>query len=965
MSRLVLSLLFLGAVLSNLMMVSCLPTNHNDRNAFQRRIGPFSGNNRLPLGSFHQTPLNYQNGQLEEGILEPPKQEVAKRKLLLPIISEGYASTNFQGGSSSKDKDTSKKENSKGSDTEIKEAVSTKTTTIPTTTTTTRRTTRPTPTTSKRVIFRDETTPAPTRAPVINGYLFDELDAPKIRAPPAFRPSRPQVRATTTTTTTAQSPYGRPLPLRGHFTNPSQGRPTSFVQPAFNIPDQPSLAFDTQSVEAIQDDSDFIDRADPQDSEEEDLPAFAETDNGQVIELYQGELITADNNPEGELVHFSFSPPQQSAGTKDKPVSLNSKPSSYEIPSSRPIETTPRPYRPQPPSPPQQDIYQAGYEQINVPDHTTHHRPGGPEKFDPNAFHEDRPALSSNQQQSQQSQSDSDYYPLGKPVHLQAPSPPHGPPAQSQPNGSPRPKPTSSAGSFFDFLIPSFIRSKPERPNRRPPPPPQKRPPPPNNRPPRPPPQNRRHNYPIPSVPHIDPPRLDLNAPYGSPQNPILLHLPESFGQFPPPPQLQRRTSHARFEDHHNAPPEPNELDESVIVNRLGEEVLATIPDVQDLENEDQNNVIMGTVEEVDLTADLSIRRPHDHIQVPGISKAVPTRQQAPFLPSRHVSHPLQAEQDDDNQIKGPKQPMALPYKLAEYRHKLQDPEFLRNITQAHVFHYKDPVQAEATNIADDEPVSYIEESNPFFLRQDNGVGYEPIEELQAPHDQILDLTEFAPPAKPKHYQTRTSKPDVNIVYNPNERTTSRPLANSMEPSFSVEPGHPSQDRIEPPSVDTGHPIAQQISSFLEYYLQNPKVSDKAPIVSLSEDKVNPNYLKTDNEVMDHPEESFEVGLDEDVASSHDGQNTQPEEQLEEVFIASDSPQDSDWYILDTQGRRVMKDKFTEEPKITTEDLSDLESDSPTTIIPPTTTDSSSFSVSTSERSVEGGFLPVSVQTES
>ncbi|TRY80238.1 hypothetical protein TCAL_12371 [Tigriopus californicus] len=940
-------------------LVSGLPTDHNDRIAFQRRIGPFSGDNRLPLGSFHQAPLNYQNGQLEEGILEPPKQEVAKRKLLLPIISEGYASTNFQGGASSKDKDTSIQEQSKiVQDAETKAVVTTKRPTK--TTTTTKQPSRPPRTTSKRVIFRDETTPAPTKVPIINGYLFDELDAPKIRTPPAYLPSRPQ---TTSTPTTTESPYGRPLPLRGHFANPSQGRPTSFIQPAFNIPDQPSLAFDTQSTVVGQK---FTNKADPQ-VLEAGLPAFVETDNGQRIDLYQGELITADNNPEGELVHFSFSPPQQSAGTKDKPVTLKSKPSAYEIPSSRPSETTPRPYRPQSQSPPQQDIYQAGYEQINVPDHTNHPRPGGPEKFDPNTFHEDRPALISTQQNSQ-SPSNSDYYPLGKPVHLQAPVPPRGPPGQSAQNGPPRPKPTSSSGSFFDFLIPSFIRSKSDRPNRRPPPPPppQKRQPPPKNRQPRPPPQNRRHNFPIPSVPHIDPPRLDLNAPYGSPQNPILLHLPESFGQYPPPPQLQRRTSsHARFEDHHNAPPEPNELDENVIVNRLGEEFLAEIPEVQDLESQDQNNVIMGTVEEVDLDSDLAIRRPIDHIQVPGISQAVPTRQQAPFLPSQHMSHPLQTEKAEGPHIKVPKQPMALPYKLAEYRHKLQDPEFFRNVTQAHVFHYRDPDHVDQSNVSGDEPVSYIEESNPFFLRQVDGDNHDIVEEPQASQHQPLDLIEFAPPAKPKHYQTRTSKPDVNTVYTPNGITTSRPLASSMEPSFSVEAGHSPGGHIDQPSRDTRHPIAQQISSFLEFYLNNPKVSNKAPIISTSVDKLIHNHFEVENEIHEHPEESFEVGLDEDAAFPL--LDRQAEEQLEEVFIASDSPQDSDWYILDTKGRRVMKDKSrTEEPKSTSEDPSYLESEpntSPTTL-QPSATDPPSTSVSISERPVEGGFVPVSVQTE-
>ena len=74
------------------------------------------------------------------------------------------------------------------------------------------------------------------------------------------------------------------------------------------------------------------------------------------------------------------------------------------------------------------------------------------------------------------------------------------------------------------------------------------------------------------------------------------------------------------------------------------------------------------------------------------------------------------------------------------------------------------------------------------------------------------------------------------------------------------------------------------------------------------------------------------------------------EEVLEKVFVASSSPDESDWFVLDDAGRRVMKNKspkvVSEEPEVVSEE--------------PAVTE-----VSAVERDMqEGGFFPIELTEE-
>ncbi len=156
---------------------------------------------------------------------------------------------------------------------------------------------------------------------------------------------------------------------------------------------------------------------------------------GEPIELYQGELITADNNPSGEeYVHLMFDKPNgDSAGD----AKVNVEP---VISTSSPVEVASHSV----PVLPESQYYQAGYQQIDLPQHQFGNgiaAGGGDEEIDREDVVIGKPMPPKDP-----------LYPLGKPVKRPlAPPPPHH--HFKEPSSS-----SSSGGSFFDFL-PDFVKT--------------------------------------------------------------------------------------------------------------------------------------------------------------------------------------------------------------------------------------------------------------------------------------------------------------------------------------------------------------------------------------------------------------------------------------------------------------------------------------------------------------------------
>ena len=268
-------------------------------------------------------------------------------------------------------------------------------------------------------------------------------------------------------------------------------------------------------------------------------------------------------------------------------------------------------------------------------------------------------------------------------------------------------KKQESKGSFFDFLIPSFVRSSnkadPEGPQVRPRPPPRGPPgPPPPRSPPGPPAGGSPNAAPgTPTVPDFSNfPHLKQapNRPYntfpqpwelGGKLNPILINVPGggSGPQFPPPPgapgnnfpppqsALKKIGSFSRVDA------EPNLVEDEILKpDSKSEPGLKTRPSIVNLP-----------------PSPPLLRRPRPPNDVPlqmtsqpsGIPRLPPRRKQKPLRPPL-LNLPgipqTQQRNPHPNYASNSKSKMD----LSRYKEKLQDPDFHQNLTKAHVYHASD-----------------------------------------------------------------------------------------------------------------------------------------------------------------------------------------------------------------------------------------------------------------------------------
>ena len=512
---------------------------------------------------------------------------------------------------------------------------------------------------------------------------------------------------------------------------------------------------------------------------------------GLPIELYTGELITADNNPNGEeLVHFSFSSPKQQVGLVPKATRGHT--TNYQ------------------PTDISQQIYQPGYQQINVPENGQFQDfREAAEQFNPEQVHEDRPNI-----QGRHSSVDP-HYPLGKPPSVPEQNLSHSPrvppPQKHLRIPSPSNRREDQGSGLLDFLIPSFVRPKPKktdqrrrRPGRRPPPPP-------------PSPHRVRQRFPLPGT-------------LGALNNPIALRLPEGFlPPVPVPPFM--RPKRARLEDETSPYVSAESLGIPQIVARLGEEFIeeSSEPDGQELDDlsAEPTQQLRSTIKDEEKpTVIIGNGSSYTRKQSPFLGQTPPVPPSVPhMLPSPLTS---------------------LPEMLYEYRNKLKDPEFHQNLTKAHVFHsdipdydYYDTTEEEAAGTRPREPVSYIQDSNPFNFRYQ--IATAPVQEVtQAPKPQEIPaqttpaLHEFAPPARPVRQKSHQTKPDVEIVYNP-VPVTSETTTTSTESSASKE----SQQDI----LDNDDPVVREhLSSLIKHYLSSTTPNGSTPNIYVTENSIVMKY---------------------------------------------------------------------------------------------------------------------------
>jgi hypothetical protein len=342
------------------------------------------------------------------------------------------------------------------------------------------------------------------------------------------------------------------------------------------------------------------------------------------------------------------------------------------------------------------DKYLAGYEQIDLPEMYGGQFPGNinPDLIDPDDYHQDRPSFqSSDIQQS----THKEYYPLGK-----APTPEQVNPDLLSSQGGHQQDPTNfsfqhkidirpakkkheSKGSFFDFLIPSFVRSSnkadPEGPrqvkprHKRPPPPPRGAP-------------NMPHSLKAPNRPQgTFPHPLEL----GGKLNPILIRVPDqqagssfpgqhSFGQASSPPANAALKKKGLFKT--EAEPE------NVIEDTAEVELVEYGPKVRPTGGpKTRPSMIMNLPPAPPL-----LRRPrpaNTPLQmtsqpVIGLPRVPPGRKQVPFSPKKPPRPPVLLDLPGIPQPKHRHyhRPTTLPnnhvikLKAEEYKQKLQDPDF-------------------------------------------------------------------------------------------------------------------------------------------------------------------------------------------------------------------------------------------------------------------------------------------------
>ena len=676
-------------------------------------------------------------------------------------------------------------------------------------------------------------------------------------------------------------------------------------------------------------------------------------ETGQPLELYTGELITADNVEEGEeLVLLSFSKPNQQVNFVSPNDAANRNNDNNNNNDERIVQ--------QSFSSPLSEVYQAGYQQIDIPDQQ---RLGNPEELDPSHYHEDRPPIAPSARDPTE-----EYYPLGRP-EPQRPPPERPvrrpiPASRKVPRRKIKPE-NNSSGGFFDFLFGGLgvggnkNNAKKVPPNRR------------RNPPPPPPAPKRNKPKPVRTVPtgypppppeirHMFPPPSQL----GGALNPIMIRLGPN-GEFTPPASppvaLSQRPKQPRFD-------EESPVQETQFNARLGEE----FSEETENENDNDNVVITSYAQREPMVIGFQYK-PDKSQQVPFNSRL---RLKPPAVfPAVPPQHPRRQQQQQQR------------LNLVRYRDQLRDdPEFHQNLTKSYVFHhppgqpheenadfdgregtheYVRPAQASSTTLP--RPTQ-IQDLNPFDFRSSNAnsvAQYDYEEEENQENEEEMEtfpefefqeielttspnLEDFTQTSKPApKVRVRVIKPDRNIVYNPSTTTSSTTTSTTTTTTSTT---------TTQTTTTTVNPIADHVASLLRDYYSSTSTQNLPQ--STTENMAVLEYLSPDGEHNTAPTENVILIKDESMLDQffdtltapkpqeeteednelvlpprpfrpkiintdhlilprveHPGWQTEEEKAptYDRVFEPSFSPQDSDWHVLDDEMRRVMNHDDLEE----------------------------------------------------
>ena len=631
-----------------------------------------------------------------------------------------------------------------------------------------------------------------------------------------------------------------------------------------------------------------------------------------------------------------------------------------------------------PPKAEYSDKYLAGYEQIDYPDQGGRFPNVNPELIDPDDYHQDRPSFQSSQVYGSPSK---DFYPLGKPPQPQQVTPDILAKGQdSQFSFKPkidRPEKKKQEGSFFDFLIPSFVRAsnkadpegpilrpkpKPGRPSaplnkpkpaRQPPPPrsaqPPQGPPSPKGPPQRPPTVPNVPGVPgvpdLTNFPHMKYPDRPIGTfpqphEYGGRLNPIVINVPDGFpgagpppppGSYPPQAALKKKIGLSRVDAEPNLVEDEEEFPEPPKAMMK----LPPSPPLLRRPKPPGNTPLKMTSQPV---------APGVAMPPPGVPMPPPMRKQEPFIKKKPVRRPLlnlpgipQAHQryPHPNYSSEPK------IDIAEYREKLKDPDFHQNLTKAHVYHATD-LEDNVEEIDREEPsvpsltkalLSYLQDANPFNFRPRNkpkrvqtinrmtpaDIERLPQQQEVSDESQLIDL---APIAKPSKIE-KIDKPEV--VYKPTESTTTTETTSTTTTATTDDLTVAPEIEPETSTTSTEDPIASHVNFLLQQYFstQTPDTEQQGiPMLTYDDENhsIVMEYVSPDGE-EDTAEEPVQKAADPQIPSFFPmPENPEglvlPEANmatLDRVFEPSKKTNESDWHVLDENNRRVDLEKEEEE----------------------------------------------------
>ena len=583
--------------------------------------------------------------------------------------------------------------------------------------------------------------------------------------------------------------------------------------------------------------------------------------------------------------------------------------------------------------------YLAGYEQIDFPEQDGIF-PGNinPDLIDPDDYHQDRPSFQASQVYGG---SPKEYYPLGKPPPSPQVTPDLLAKGQDQkfsfnPNADKlKEKKQESKGSFFDFLIPSFVRSSnradPEGPR---PQPPRPQPPIPRQKPGRnspPPPPSAPQAPKVPdfsNFPHLKNPNRPLNTfppPHelGGKLNPILIRVPEGFstsGPFQPQSAL-KKIGLSRVDAEPNLVEDEEEIQEPI---KPQPSIVSLPPSPPLLRRPRPPNgaPIQMTSQPSGLSRVQTPKRKTKPIRTPLLN--------LPGIPQTHqrYPHPDLARKDAKLDLKA-------------YKEKLRDPDFHQNLTKAHVYHASD-LEEEVKEVDRENYMvpsltkallSYLQDANPFNFRSRSETTQPPIVKYninqieQINPEKLFEVTEsrlpeVAPPAK----ATKIEKlDDYEVVYRPT--TTSSTTTPKTTASTTTSTTTTTTTATSTETSTTHDPIADHVNLLLQQYFstQTPDTdSNGVPMITYDDENnsIVMEYLSPDGKLDKNDDasniEENDITFAEQPALKIPSFFPEPENpeklllpkpmtDMDRLFEPSQKTGDADWFVLHENGTRRLR----------------------------------------------------------